>query len=52
VQAGRLGGAHVVAVATGTDSMGALLAEGADVVLPSLADTRAVLAAVCTALST
>ncbi len=51
VQAGRLGGAHVVAVATGTDSMDELLAEGADAVLPSLADTRAVLAAVHGALS-
>ena len=51
VQAGRLGGAHVVAVATGTDGMDELLAEGADVVLPSLADTRAVLAAVRRALS-
>jgi phosphoglycolate phosphatase-like HAD superfamily hydrolase len=51
VQAGRLGGARVVAVATGTDTMDALQAAGADVVLPALADTRAVVAAVHSALT-
>ena len=46
VQAGRNGGARVIAVATGSDSAEALLAEGADVVLPDLQDTRAVTEAV------
>jgi phosphoglycolate phosphatase len=46
VQAGRDGGAHVVAVASGSDSMDALYAEGADVVLSDLRDTQAVVAAV------
>jgi phosphoglycolate phosphatase-like HAD superfamily hydrolase len=46
VQAGRNGGAHVVAVASGSDSMDALRAEGADIVLPDLRDTRAVVEAV------
>src|SRR5882757_3069657 len=39
VQAGRHGGAKVVAVATGPDSAEALLAEGADIVLSNLQDT-------------
>jgi phosphoglycolate phosphatase-like HAD superfamily hydrolase len=43
VQAGRNGGAHVIAVASGSDSMEALRAEGADIVLPDLRDTRAVM---------
>jgi phosphoglycolate phosphatase-like HAD superfamily hydrolase len=46
VQAGRNGGAHVIAIASGSDSMEALLAEGADIVLPDLRDTRAVMEAV------
>jgi phosphoglycolate phosphatase-like HAD superfamily hydrolase len=46
VQAGRNGGAHVIAVVSGSDSMEALLAEGADIVLPDLRDTRAVMEAV------
>jgi phosphoglycolate phosphatase len=46
VQAGRNGGAQVVAVATGPDSIEALHNEGADVVLPDLRDTRAVVEAV------
>jgi phosphoglycolate phosphatase-like HAD superfamily hydrolase len=46
VQAGRDGGAHVIAVASGSDNMEALRAEGADVVLPDLRDTRAVVEAV------
>lgn len=46
VQAGRNGGASVIAVATGSDSAEALQAEGADIVLPDLQDTRAVTAAV------
>jgi phosphoglycolate phosphatase len=45
VQAGREGGARVIAVATGSDSMEALRAEGADVVLPDLRDTTALSAA-------
>lgn len=46
VQAGRNGGAHVIAVASGSDSMDALRDEGAEIVLPDLRDTRAVLEAV------
>ncbi|MEW2356534.1 haloacid dehalogenase-like hydrolase [Spirillospora sp. NPDC029432] len=46
VQAGRLGGAYVVAVASGSDSVERLRAEGPDVVLPDLVDTAAVVAAV------
>jgi phosphoglycolate phosphatase len=46
VQAGREGGAHVIAVATGPDSAEALLAAGADVVVPDLRDTQAVVNAV------
>jgi phosphoglycolate phosphatase len=42
VRAGRNGGAHVVGVATGPDSMDALLGEGADIALPDLRDTQAV----------
>ncbi|HEX4830321.1 MAG TPA: HAD hydrolase-like protein [Trebonia sp.] len=41
VQAGRKGGAKVIGVATGSDTMEALRAEGADAVLPSLQDTEA-----------
>lgn len=46
VQAGRDGGAYVIGVATGHDSMERLLAEGADAVLPHLEDTVAVVMAV------
>jgi phosphoglycolate phosphatase len=46
VQAGRNGGAYVVAVASGDDSMEVLRGEGADIVLPDLRDTRAVVEAV------
>ena len=46
VQAGRDGGARVIAVATGADSVEALRQEGADIVLPDLRDTRAVTEAV------
>jgi phosphoglycolate phosphatase len=46
VQAGLMGGAQVVAVATGSDSADVLQAVGADIVLPDLRDTRAVLMAV------
>jgi phosphoglycolate phosphatase len=46
VQAGLAGGARVVAVATGTDSVQNLRSAGAHVVLPDLADTQAVMAAV------
>jgi phosphoglycolate phosphatase-like HAD superfamily hydrolase len=46
VQAGRNGGAHVVAVASGSDSMEALRAEGADIVLSDLRDAKAVAKAV------
>ncbi|MFI0349198.1 HAD hydrolase-like protein [Actinomadura sp. 9N407] len=46
VQAGRLGGAYVVAVASGSDSVERLRAEGPDVVLADLVDTDAVVAAV------
>jgi phosphoglycolate phosphatase len=46
VQAGRKGGACVVAVASGGDSVETLRAEGADIVLPDLRDTSAVVHAV------
>lgn len=46
VRAGTEGGARVLAIATGTDSMETLQAEGAEVVLPSLSDTAAVVATV------
>jgi phosphoglycolate phosphatase-like HAD superfamily hydrolase len=46
VQAGRNGGAHVVAVASGDHSVELLRAELADIVLPDLRDTRAVVEAV------
>ena len=46
VRAGRNGGAHVVGVATGSDSMDALRHEGADIVFPDLRDTRVVVEAV------
>lgn len=46
VAAGREGGARVVAVATGRYDEAALADAGADVVLPGLEDTAAVLAAV------
>lgn len=46
VQAGRNGGAHVVAVASGSDSVEVLRAEGADVALPDLRDTPAVVRAI------
>jgi phosphoglycolate phosphatase-like HAD superfamily hydrolase len=46
VQAGRNGGAHVVAVASGSDSMEALYTEGADIVLPDLRDTQTVVEAI------
>jgi phosphoglycolate phosphatase len=45
VEAGRLGGARVVAVATGRTPRTALATAGADVVLTDLRDTEAVLAA-------
>jgi len=46
VRAGRNGGAHVVGVATGPDTMDALRSEGADIVLPDLRDTRVVVEAI------
>lgn len=46
VQAGRNGGAHVIAVASGSDRIEALRAEGPDIVLPDLRDTGAVVEAV------
>ena len=46
VRAGRDGGARVVAVATGADSVESLRAAGADFVLPDLRDTGAVAEAV------
>jgi phosphoglycolate phosphatase-like HAD superfamily hydrolase len=42
VRAGRDGGARVVGVASGSDTMEALLEEGADAALPDLRDTAAV----------
>lgn len=41
VEAGREGGAHVIAVASGKSSMVDLKAAGADVVLPDLMDMAA-----------
>jgi phosphoglycolate phosphatase-like HAD superfamily hydrolase len=41
VEAGRVGGAHVIAVATGKFSAKVLAEEGANVVLPDLHDTSA-----------
>lgn len=49
VRAGALGGAQVVAVATGDDSIDTLTAAGATRVLPDLTDTDAVVAAVVAA---
>lgn len=46
VQAGRDGGAYVIAVASGSDSVDALRREGADVVFADLRDTGAVASAV------
>lgn len=46
VQAGMVGGARVIAVATGVSSVEDLQAAGADVVLPALRDVDAFLAAV------
>jgi phosphoglycolate phosphatase len=46
VLAGRDGGARVVAVATGADSVESLRAAGADIVLPDLRNTRAITDAV------
>lgn len=46
VQAGRNGGAYVIAVASGSESMEELQAAGADLVLQDLRDTEAVVAAV------
>ena len=46
VRAGRNGGAHVVGVATGPDTMDALRSEGADIVLRDLRDTRVVVEAI------
>jgi phosphoglycolate phosphatase len=46
VQAGRQGGAYVIAVASGEDSVERLSDEGADVVFADLADTRAVIDAI------
>ncbi len=46
VAAGRTGGARVVAVATGRYSVAELRAAGADLVLPDLTDTAAVVTAV------
>jgi phosphoglycolate phosphatase len=44
--AGRNGGAKVIAVAAGPDDTEALRAERAEIVLPDLQDTRAVVEAV------
>lgn len=44
VRAGRIGGAYVVAVASGADSVEELKDAGADAVLPDLRDTRTVVA--------
>ncbi|PZG52921.1 hypothetical protein C1I98_06490 [Spongiactinospora gelatinilytica] len=46
VRAGRLGGARVVAVATGFCDAESLRAAGADLILPDLADTEQVIAAI------
>jgi phosphoglycolate phosphatase len=48
VEAGRVGGARVVAVATGRTDADALREAGAETVLADLTDTEAVLAAVLT----
>lgn len=47
VAAGRVGGAGVVAVATGRYTEAELAAAGADAVLPDLRDTRTLLSALC-----
>jgi phosphoglycolate phosphatase-like HAD superfamily hydrolase len=52
VQAGRRGGAYVIAVATGVDDAPALIAAGADVVLNDLTSTDQVIAAVASLLRT
>jgi len=49
VEAGRLGGARVIAVATGVSDEAALRAAGADLVLADLTDTAAVVEAVLAA---
>jgi phosphoglycolate phosphatase-like HAD superfamily hydrolase len=49
VLAGHLGGARVVAVATGSSDVQTLKAAGADLVLEDLTDTAAVVRAVLTA---
>jgi phosphoglycolate phosphatase len=46
IRAGQDGGAYVMAVASGADTMEQLKAEGADIVLPDLRDTGAVVAVV------
>jgi phosphoglycolate phosphatase len=46
VQAGRIGGAHVIGIASGSHSADALIAEGADVVLADLQNTEAVVRAI------
>jgi phosphoglycolate phosphatase len=46
VQAGIAGGAYVIGVASGSDDVTTLREEGADVVLPDLRDTQAVVAAI------
>lgn len=46
VQAGRIGGAHVIAVASGSDSVEELDAAGADIVWPDLRNTQNVIAAI------
>jgi phosphoglycolate phosphatase len=46
VQAGIIGGAYVIGVASGSDDVSTLREEGANVVLPDLRDTQAVLAAI------
>lgn len=46
VHTGRHGGAHVIAVASGPDSVAELEAAGADIVLPDLRDTEKVVAAI------
>lgn len=46
VRAGRNGGAHVIGIATGPDSVDALRSEGAAIVFPDLRDTRMVVEAV------
>jgi phosphoglycolate phosphatase-like HAD superfamily hydrolase len=46
VQAGRQGGAYMVAVASGSDSVSRLAEAGADLVFPDLQDTQALVKAV------